>query len=420
MQLEDDSASQPVSSSPLPLGRIRVLELGHIVAGPSAGLILADLGADVIKIESPEGGDQGRSTMAHSYLFFNRNKRSLTLDLKSSEGKALFFRLAESADVILDNYSPGVTERLGVSFEDIERVNPRIIYLSIKGYLPGPYFERPSLDELAQMMGGLAYMTGPAGRPLRAGASIIDVGAATYGVIGVLAALLERSLTGSGQKITSGLFETSVFWVGQWMALAGMEHSPSVPMPERGQGARTGWAVYELFDCADGAQLFVGVTSEAQWLRFCETFGLDELARDERLASNISRIKEREWLIPQLREVLQHYSSEELCKLLEQANVPFAPLQRPDELLVDKHLLGSGQLLTTPVPGTEPAGLPKLPYRSEHYDFDLRRPPPGLGEHSREILESIGVSASEIENLLERRIVTEGVGLDEEWTRARK
>src|SRR5581483_10373318 len=252
------------TESGLPLSDLRVLELGHIVAGPTAGLILADLGADVIKVERPDTGDQARHMpggVSALYYFLNRNKRSIALDLKAAEGKALFLRLVETADVVLDNFSPGALDGLGLGYATLAERNPRLIYLSVKGFLPGPYEQRPSLDELAQMMGGLAYMTGRRGQPMRAGASIVDTGAATYGVIGVLAALRERDRTGCGQAIVAGLFETTVFWVGQWIAWAEATGQPSTPMSEIGQSQRMGWGIFHLFDTADEAQVFIGVTS---------------------------------------------------------------------------------------------------------------------------------------------------------------
>src|SRR5215212_7496635 len=296
----------------LPLGDLRMLELGHIVAGPTAGLILADLGADVIKIERPDGGDQARRMpggVSAVYYFLNRNKRSFAVDLKAPEGKALFLRLVETADVALDNFAPGALDGLGLGYAALAEANPRLIYLSVKGFLPGPYERRPSLDELAQMMGGLAYMTGPRGRPLRAGASIVDIGAASYGVIGVLAALREREQTGRGQAITAGLFETTVFWVGQWMAWAEATGQPSTPMSEIGQSQRMGWGIFHLFETADEQQVFVGVTSDAHWARFCAAFGLADLAGDPRLDTNLKRVAAREWLLPRVREVLRTYTS---------------------------------------------------------------------------------------------------------------
>ena len=386
----------------LPLKGIRVLELGHIVAGPTASLILADLGADVIKVERPDGGDQARSMpgAASGFYFFNRNKRSLAIDLKTDQGKEVFRKLVKSVDVCLDNYAPGAMDRLGLGYRELANINPRLIYLAVKGFLPGPYEHRPSLDELAQMMGGLAFMTGPSGRPLRAGASVIDIGAASYGIIGVLAALHVRDTTGRGQLITSGLFETSVFWVGQWMARAAATGEASFPMAEIGQSVRMGWGIFHLFDTADKQQVFIGVTSNAHWERLCREFAMPDLLADERLDTNAKRVASQEWMLPLVRKVAIHFTSAQLQEKLEKASVPYAPVQRPDQLLEDPHLLATGQLLPTPMQNGKIGNLPKLPFNSSDYEFGIRRPAPGLGEHTREVLGEAGFSATEIEALI--------------------
>ena len=391
----------------LPLEGLRVLELGHIVAGPAASLILADLGAEVIKVERPDGGDQARRMPGASagFYFLNRNKRSLAIDLKAPEGRAAFMKLIETVDVCLDNYAPGALDRLGLEYETLSRANPRLLYLAVKGFLPGPYEHRPSLDELAQMMGGLAFMTGPPGRPLRAGASIIDIGAATYGVIGILAGLHRRALTGRGQMITSGLFETSVFWVGQWMARAVATGEPSRPMAEVGQSVRMGWGIFHLFPTADGEQVFIGVTSNAHWERFCRAFGLEELFADERLSSNDKRVAAQEWTLPRVREATVQFTSQALQEKLEQASVPYAPVRRPDQLLDDPHLRQTGQLLPVPMQDDRIGQLPKLPFRSSDYEFTLRRPPPKLGEHTREVLAEAGLGEADIDALLAAKAV---------------
>jgi crotonobetainyl-CoA:carnitine CoA-transferase CaiB-like acyl-CoA transferase len=396
-------------ATPLPLAGVRVLELGHIIAGPSAGLLLADLGADVIKIERPGDGDQSRNMpagTAANFHFLNRNKRSIAIDLKgSAEARALFLRLVAGSDVVIDNFAHGAVEALGLGYDALARVHPGLIYLALRGFLPGPSEARPFLDELAQMSAGLAFMTGPRGQPLRAGASVVDVGAAAYGVIAVLAALHQRAQTGRGQKITSGLFETVVFWVGQWLAQHAATGQPSVPMPEIRQGTRMGWGVYQLFTAADGEQIFIGITSNGHWARFCEAFGLDDLRDDARLDDNAKRVAARDWLPARIGEEMRRYPSAELADRLERARVPFAPLRRPDQLLDDAHLGASGQLVDTPLPGGASARLPKLPVRSSAFDMGLQRPAPRLGEHTREILEELGLPADEIDALASRRVI---------------
>jgi len=393
----------------LPLAGLRVLELGHIIAGPSAGLLLADLGGDVIKVERPGDGDQSRGMptgLSANFHFLNRNKRSIAIDLKgSSEGRELFLRLVAGSDVVIDNFAHGAVEGLGLGYDVLSRTNPRIIYLALKGFLPGPYEARPFLDELAQMSAGLAYMTGPRGQPMRAGASIVDVGAAAYGVIAVLAALQQRTRTGVGQKITSGLFETAVFWVAQWLASYAATGEPSVPLPELKQGTRMGWGIYQLFTAADGQEVFIGITSNAHWERFCKEFGLGDLLADERLADNASRVAARAWLPARIAEEVRRYASAELAERLERARVPFAPLRRPDQLVDDPHLNAAGQFVDTPLPGRGTAKLPKLPVRSTAYDFGLRRPAPRLGEHTRAILEELGLASDEINRLASRRVI---------------
>ena len=396
-------------SGSLPLDGLRVLELGHIIAGPSAGLLLADLGADVIKVERPGEGDQTRGMPAGNganFHFLNRNKRSITIDLKgSSEGRELFLRLARGSDIVIDNFAYGAVEALGLGYDVLERENPRIIYMALKGFLPGPDEARPFLDELAQMSAGLAFKTGPRGQPMRAGASIVDVGAAAYGIIAVLAALQQRAHTGRGQKITSGLFETTVFWVGQWLANYGATGEPSVPMPEIRQGTRMGWGIYQLFTAADGEQVFIGITSNAHWERFCAEFGLADLLADERLSDNSKRVAARAWLPARIAEEMLKYPSAALAERLARAKIPYAPLRRPDQLVDDPHLNASDQWITTPLPGRPPAKLPKMPIRSTAFEFGLRRPAPQLGEHTREVLQEFGLSKDDIDALASRRVI---------------
>ena len=393
----------------LPLDGVRVLELGHIIAGPSAGLLLADLGADVVKVERSGDGDSSRNLPAGSsalFHFLNRNKRSIAIDLKgSAEGRALFVRLVRGVDVLIDNFAYGAVESMGLGYDVLARENPRLIYLAIKGFLPGPSEARPFLDELAQASAGLSFMTGPRGQPTRAGASIVDVGAATYGIVAVLAALRQRERTGVGQKIISGLYETTVFWVAQWIAQHHATGEPSIPLPEMKQGTRMGWGIYQFFTAADGEEIFVGVTSNAHWERFCTEFGLADLLADERLRDNTRRVAARAWLPPRIAEELRKYPSAELTERLERARIPFAPLRRPDQLVDEPHLNAANQFIDTPLPGGKRGKLPKLPVKSTAFDFGLRRPAPSLGEHTREVLQEFGLSTDEIDALASRRVI---------------
>ena len=340
------------NSAALPLAGMKVLELGHIVAGPAAGQILADMGADVIKVESVDGGDQVRQmpgAMAAMFHFLNRNKRSVALDLKG-EGASIFLKMAAGADVIIDNYSYGAVDRLGLGYEVVSHTNPGLVWLSIKGFLPGPSESQPMLDELAQMAGGLAFMTGTEQKPMRAGASIIDIGAAAYGIIAVLAALRQRDTTGQGQHIVAGLYETSVYYVAQWMATAQFSDQESVPLATMQQGTRMGFSVYQLFDTRDGHRLFVGIMSDAHWVRFCKAFGPDDLLVHPRFADSAGRLANRTELNAIIGAVLVRYTRDEAMALLKTANIPFAPIRRPDQLGSEEHLMASAQLVETPFP----------------------------------------------------------------------
>jgi crotonobetainyl-CoA:carnitine CoA-transferase CaiB-like acyl-CoA transferase len=387
----------------LPLAGIKVLELGHTIMGPTAGLVLADLGADVYKVERTGRGDDTRWLKgfgAGFFTYFNRNKRSLSIDLKSAKGKELLLRLIETADVLIENFGPETVERLGVGYETCRARNPRMIYCSLKGFMPGPYEMRPALDEVVQMMGGLAYMTGPTGRPLRAGASVTDIVGGSYGVIGILAALLQRQVTGRGQLVQASLFESVAFLVAQHMAIAAITGQPAPPMPDRG---RT-WSVYDLFTTADYELVFVGVTSDRHWQRMCETFGFADWAADRRLDTNQGRIEQREWFLPELHKRLTSLTKTELLGLAEKAGIPVAPVARPEDLFEDPHLNASGSLAATRLPGGGTGKLPKIPLRMDGRAFDLRLDPPAVGEGSAGLYREIGLSEEDI-----RRLASEGV-----------
>lgn len=394
-----------------PLEGLRVLEFSHTVMGPTAGLLFAELGADVIKVEPAPDGDRTRRLGGFGAGFFagfNRNKRSLAIDLKSRDGQAVMHRLIPGADIVLENFGPGTMERLNCGYEHLAPLNDRLIYLALKGYLAGPYEHRPALDEVVQFQSGLAWMTGPPGRPLRAGASVIDIMGAMFGVIAVQAALRERDTTGKGQRIASSLFESAVFLMSTHMAGMAATGLDARPMPAR----RGAWAVYDVFNTAGDGQLFIGVTSDQQWDRFVEEFNLRELAADPRMATNVTRLAEREWLIPALQDVLARIPQKEIEERCERCNVSWAPVAQPADMFTDPHLLATGGLVDVFVSrfggdGGKWVGLPALPVE---FGVGRERPkvvrqPPRIGEHNAEILAEAGFTTAEIDNLQEQGIV---------------
>lgn len=398
-------------TAPKPLQGIRVLEFSHTIMGPCAGLVLADMGADVVKVEPAPAGDHTRKLpgfAAGFFATFNRNKRSIAVDLKSPGGRAAVHRLVETADVVLENYGPGTMERLGCGWEQLSAINPRLVYLALKGFLAGPYERRPALDEVVQFQSGLAHMTGPPGQPLRAGASIIDILGAVFGVTGVLAALRERDVTGQGQRIGSSLFESAVFLVGSHMAGTAATGEAPPPMPAR----RGAWGIYDLFETRAGKQIFVGVTSDQQWKRFCKEFRLDDLGADPALDSNAKRSQARPTLIPRLREVFGALSFRKAKARCEAADISWAPVGKPADLFDDPHLLAGGGLLATAIAaagGGDLVPLPALPleFGDDRERAPLLRQPPRIGEHNREVLAEAGLDADRIAALYETGALVE-------------
>lgn len=385
------------------LSSLRVLEFSHAVLGPACGLVLADLGAEVIRIE-PIEGDPTRKLKGFGtgyYPFFNRNKKSLAVDIKSEQGKEIIFKLLESTDVLVENFGPGTMDRLGFGYDALASLYPKLVYCSLKGFLPGPYSARLALDEVVQMMSGLAYMTGPIGQPLRAGASVVDVMGGTYGAIAVLAALRERDATGKGQLVKSALFETAAFLMGHHMAYAAVTKEPVPPMPAR----VSAWAVYRTFNTCDNELVFIGVTSDKQWVRFCESFEMHDLLADERLATNNGRIDQREWLIPNLTERIAKYSKADVLKRCEIADLPFSPIAKPEDLFTDEQLIQGHSLLETVLPNGDVTQLPRLPLLLEGAGSELEINPPKIGEHSKEILSEIGIDQTMIEKLIQDNII---------------
>ena len=401
-------------AEPLPLAGLRVVEFTHMVMGPTCGMILADLGADVIKVE-PLAGDNTRRLQgsgAGFFPMFNRNKRSLAVDVKDPRGQEIVLKLVAGADVFSENFKAGTMERLGFGPAALRTLNPRLIHVSHKGFLPGPYEHRTALDEVVQMMGGLAYMTGPEGRPLRAGASVNDIMGGMFCAIGVLAALQQRDNlrngTGRGQAVSSALFENNVFLVAQHMMQFAVTGQPAAPMPSR----ISAWALYDVFDVQGGAQIFLAAVSDTQWALLCTEFGFDDLAADPRMTSNNARVAARPWMLPLLRERFAAYMADELARRFEAIGLPYAPITRPQDLFDDPHLMATGGLAPVTVPDDASAAghafdtrMALLPLALDGQRLPVRLPPPALGEQTTALLQELGYGDAHIATLQAQRVV---------------
>jgi crotonobetainyl-CoA:carnitine CoA-transferase CaiB-like acyl-CoA transferase len=386
----------------LPLQGLRVVEFSHMVMGPSCGLILADLGAEVVKVEPPEGDNTRRLMGAGAgfYAIFNRNKKSLALDLRHPDGREVVHRLVDSADVLTENFRPGALARMGLGYEELARRNPRLVYCTLKGFLSGPYEQRPALDEVVQMMGGLAYMTGLPDRPLRVGSSVNDIMGGMFAAIGILAALRERERSGRGQLVRSALFENTAFLVAQHMAQLAITGEEPPPMAVK----KPAWGVYDIFPTQDGDRLFVGVVTDTQWEVFCREFGATALAADERLRTNGQRVQAREWLLPRLAEMLRRFGKAELSAKLEAIGLPFAPIARPRDLFDDPQL-NAGGMLETKDPRGAAFKVPALPLELAGERLPLRRQPPAVSQDARDLLATLGYAAERIDALIADKVV---------------
>ena len=397
-----NSAPQSVEHQPpQPLAGLRVVEFTHMVMGPTCGMVLADMGAEVIKVE-PLEGDRTRTLLGAGTGFFpmfNRNKKSIAIDLQKPAGAAVARKLAASADVVAENFKPGTMAKYGLDYAALSKVNERLIYVAHKGFLPGPYEHRTALDEVVQMMGGLAYMTGRPGDPLRAGSSVNDIMGGMFGAIGCLGALVQRGVTGKGMEVQSALFENNVFLVGQHMLQYAMTGKAAAPMPAR----VSPWAVYDVFTVKDAEQIFLCAVSDPQWLTFCDVHGLADLKANPAYATNNQRVEHREPLLKALRERLASRSAAELSKTMEDAGLPFAPISKPEDLYGDEHLLATGGLADIRLPDGAKAGqkvkTTLFPITLAGQRLGVRLDPPKRGEHTDALLAMLGYSNEQIATL---------------------
>ena len=397
MGMHDAREEEQGQGGRLPLTGIRVVELSHMVMGPTCGMILGDLGAEVIKVEPPRGDGTRRllGTGAGFFRTFNRNKKSLALDLADPQALAALHKLVDSADVFVENFKPGRMKEMGLDYDTLKQRNPRLVYVSHKGFLSGPYENRLALDEVVQMMAGLAYMTGPVGRPLRAGSSVNDIMGGMFGAIGVLAALHERSVTGRGKEVQSALFENCVLLSAQHMQQYAVTGTAAAPMPER----ISAWGVYDVFELAGGQQMFIAATGEGQWRALCAILERADLLADPRLASNNDRVLARDWLIPALRATLRERDGAALALQLERHGLPFADITRPEQLFDDPHLKASGGLAPLTLEDGSQTDMPLLPLSLDGKRLQPRRPIAAIGEHGADILRGLGYDDAAIAQL---------------------
>ncbi|MFZ9509484.1 MAG: CaiB/BaiF CoA transferase family protein [Burkholderiaceae bacterium] len=391
----------------LPLSGLRVVEFTHMVMGPTCGMVLADLGAEVIKVE-PIDGDRTRHLLgagAGFFPMFNRNKKSIAINLHDPQGAEVARKLAASADVVAENFKPGTMDKYGLDYASLAKANDRLIYVACKGFLPGPYEHRTALDEVVQMMGGLAYMTGRPGDPLRAGTSVNDIMGGMFGAIGALGALIQRGITGKGQEVQAALFENNVFLVGQHMLQYAVTGQPASPMPDR----ISAWAVYDVFTVKDGEQIFLAAVSDAQWKTFCDALGLADLRDRPEYATNNQRVQARPTLMPVLRERLTQRSAAELAQIFERAGLPFAPIRKPEELFNDEHLNATGGLADITLPDGQRAGQTAratlLPFTMDGTRLGVRLQPPRMGEHTRDLLLALGYDVTAVDRLCADQVV---------------
>ena len=367
-----------MSGTQLPLAGVRVVEMTHMVMGPTCGMILAQLGAEVIKVEPP-GGDKTRSLggMGASFFpLFNRGKRSVMLDFAKPADRETMHALLSGADVFLENFRDGQLEKQGLGADELRRQHPHLIICGHKGFLSGPYEHRPALDEVVQMMSGLAAMTGTREKPQRVGSSANDIMGGMFGAISILAALYQKRGGAKGPDIRISLFENCLFLVAQHMVEYEMTGNKPRSMPEREHA----WPIYDIFETAGGERIFIGVVTEGHWQSFCREFGLTEFLEDPALRTTTERILARSRIIPRTAEIIKRWNAADLSATLDRLNICFSPINRPEDLFEDAHVLRPGGLVKNINADGESFRVPALPIEWNGATIGDGLKVPGLGE----------------------------------------
>lgn len=368
--------------------------MSHMIMGPSCGMFLGMLGAEVIKVEPPEG-DKTRNLTGMGRPFFplfNRGKKSVQLDLQSESGRKALDALLATADVFIDNFRDASLAKMGADPDDLRKRFPELVLASHKGFLAGPYQDRTALDEVVQMMTGLAYMTGPTGRPLRVGSSANDIMGGLFGAFSVVAALLERQQTGKGRSLRVGLFENCLLLVAQHMVQFELEGVNPPPMPER----TFSWPVYDIFDTADAKQMFVGAVTEGQWTALCKFLGLDDLLADPTLQTRMDQIDARDRTIPIVAAAIATHRAADLSQEFEALGIPYSPIAKPSEMYSDPHVMRPGGLVTSKLPSGQTFRAPSLPVDVDGSMMSVGGDVPALGADTTAVLAGLGFDADAI------------------------
>ncbi len=394
-----------------PLGDITVLDLSRVLAGPYCTMMLGDLGAEVIKVERPGVGDETRQWgppdaggEAAYYLCVNRNKRSLTVNLKVPEGQEIIRQLAKQSDVVIENYKVGTLQKMGLGYKDFEKINPGLIYCSITGFgQNGPYKDKPGYDFMIQGMGGVMSFTGdPDGPPMKVGVAIVDITAGLFACNSILAALRHREKTGKGQYIDISLLDSMV----AWLANVGSNYLISGEIPIRYGNGHPNIVPYEPFKTKDGTYIVLAVGNDKQWQKFCGLAGIDDLAYDPRFVTNPQRVRNRKALIPIIAEKMLNRPGEEWLRELDNLQIPCGPINTLDKVFSDPQVLEREMVAEVPHPTAKTVKMVASPMKLYETPCEITRHPPLLGEHTDEILqEKFGYNSKKIEELRQYDII---------------